>query len=238
VPEPGNPQSLNRYSYALNNPVRYSDPSGHYFESPVDVIFILLDLDFIAIDLIDMAVNGHSAEAQLAYNTDVAALVADVACLAAPGTGGGLAVRTATGVAAAVQVGTKVNQAVRIGKAGAQAARNLWMLAEDASSGQEARDVDWAKQEMDKWGVEDNLSRSDERHLDAVRRERAGEQLSRTEQGHIREVGSARRGLNRALRRINRSLLDPALTPETVSFWLEQQAIIQERIGLIDKVLP
>ena len=29
VPEPGNPQSLNRYSYVNNNPVRYTDPSGH-----------------------------------------------------------------------------------------------------------------------------------------------------------------------------------------------------------------
>ena len=29
VPLPTNPQSLNRYSYVLNNPVRYIDPSGH-----------------------------------------------------------------------------------------------------------------------------------------------------------------------------------------------------------------
>jgi RHS repeat-associated protein len=29
VPEPGNPQSLNRFSYTLNNPIRYIDPSGH-----------------------------------------------------------------------------------------------------------------------------------------------------------------------------------------------------------------
>ncbi len=28
VPEPGNPQSLNRYAYTLNNPVRYTDPTG------------------------------------------------------------------------------------------------------------------------------------------------------------------------------------------------------------------
>ena len=29
VPDPGNPQSLNRYSYTLGNPLRYTDPSGH-----------------------------------------------------------------------------------------------------------------------------------------------------------------------------------------------------------------
>ena len=28
VPEPGNPQALNRYSYVLNNPLRYTDPTG------------------------------------------------------------------------------------------------------------------------------------------------------------------------------------------------------------------
>jgi RHS repeat-associated protein len=30
VPEPYNPQSLNRYSYCLNNPLKYVDPSGNY----------------------------------------------------------------------------------------------------------------------------------------------------------------------------------------------------------------
>ena len=29
VPEPGNPQALNRYSYALNNALKYTDPNGH-----------------------------------------------------------------------------------------------------------------------------------------------------------------------------------------------------------------
>ncbi len=29
MPNPYNPQSLNRYSYTLNNPVRYTDPTGH-----------------------------------------------------------------------------------------------------------------------------------------------------------------------------------------------------------------
>ncbi len=29
VPAPGNPQSLNRYAYVYNNPLKYTDPSGH-----------------------------------------------------------------------------------------------------------------------------------------------------------------------------------------------------------------
>ncbi len=29
VPDPGDPQSLNRYSYVLNNPLRFNDPTGH-----------------------------------------------------------------------------------------------------------------------------------------------------------------------------------------------------------------
>ncbi len=32
VPAPGNPQSLNRYSYVYNNPLKYVDPSGHSAE--------------------------------------------------------------------------------------------------------------------------------------------------------------------------------------------------------------
>jgi RHS repeat-associated protein len=32
VPGAGNPQALNRYAYALNNPLRFVDPSGHFTE--------------------------------------------------------------------------------------------------------------------------------------------------------------------------------------------------------------
>ncbi len=36
VPEPGNPQSLNRYAYTLDNPLRYTDPSGHLTEEQIN----------------------------------------------------------------------------------------------------------------------------------------------------------------------------------------------------------
>jgi hypothetical protein len=39
VPNYADPQTLNRYSYVVNNPLRYVDPSGHNFWDVVDVIF-------------------------------------------------------------------------------------------------------------------------------------------------------------------------------------------------------
>ena len=35
VPEPGDPQALNRYSYVLNNPLRYTDPTGMFSEDEI-----------------------------------------------------------------------------------------------------------------------------------------------------------------------------------------------------------
>jgi hypothetical protein len=34
IPDPGNPQDLNRYSYTRNNPLRYTDPMGHNPNDP------------------------------------------------------------------------------------------------------------------------------------------------------------------------------------------------------------
>jgi RHS repeat-associated protein/uncharacterized repeat protein (TIGR01451 family) len=36
VPDPGNPQALNRYSYVLNNPLRYTDPTGMFSEDQIE----------------------------------------------------------------------------------------------------------------------------------------------------------------------------------------------------------
>ncbi len=35
VPGAGNPQALNRYAYVVNNPLRYTDPSGHYTDDEI-----------------------------------------------------------------------------------------------------------------------------------------------------------------------------------------------------------
>ncbi|NLD35320.1 MAG: RHS repeat-associated core domain-containing protein, partial [Desulfatiglans sp.] len=40
IPDPYNPQSLNRYAYCLNNPLKYTDPSGHMDEYTLPEIVV------------------------------------------------------------------------------------------------------------------------------------------------------------------------------------------------------
>ena len=39
VPDPANPQAFNRYSYSLNNPIRYTDPTGRLTEEEINNYF-------------------------------------------------------------------------------------------------------------------------------------------------------------------------------------------------------
>ena len=49
VPEPSRPLAFDRYAYVYNNPVRYSDPSGHCIFAGVDTIACLL----VALKILD-----------------------------------------------------------------------------------------------------------------------------------------------------------------------------------------
>jgi RHS repeat-associated protein len=58
VPAPGNPQSLNRYSYAINDPVNHRDPSGHCISGTIDTAFCILA--FVGIALLFSQVPSDS----------------------------------------------------------------------------------------------------------------------------------------------------------------------------------
>jgi len=129
VPDPKDPQSLNRYSYTLNNPLKYDDPTGRCIESPLDVAFI-------AFDLYQIGIEGLTTE-------NAAALVVDVACLAMPGaTGGGLAVRAISrggeAAAAVAKAGSHVPagaRAAQVGLKGLQAGDDLGQAAQQIGEG-------------------------------------------------------------------------------------------------------
>jgi hypothetical protein len=59
VPSPANPQSLNRYSYCLNNPLKYVDPTGHMDDH---------DLGLDIPDDWDDYLTRYKAGAQISYS--------------------------------------------------------------------------------------------------------------------------------------------------------------------------
>jgi len=59
-----NPQNLNRYSYALNNPYKYNDPSGNYFETIADIGFVLWDI-------VDIVKNPTNADNWVSLGLDL-----------------------------------------------------------------------------------------------------------------------------------------------------------------------
>ncbi len=119
VPNQYNPLDWDRYSYGLNNPSRYTDPSGHI---PVDII---LDLVFLAYDVGAILIEGPTT-------VNMAALAADAVCAVIPyGTGGGIAVRL--GGEAAIQGVLRLPAGVRA----LQAAEKFAQFASNASSNED-----------------------------------------------------------------------------------------------------
>ncbi|MEK6862516.1 MAG: RHS repeat-associated core domain-containing protein, partial [Nanoarchaeota archaeon] len=59
-----NPQNLNRYSYVLNNPYKYNDPSGNYFET-------VLDIGFVVWDVVDIVKNPLNTDNWISLGLDL-----------------------------------------------------------------------------------------------------------------------------------------------------------------------
>jgi len=231
VPDPYNPLDYDRYSYARNNPVRYNDPSGHI---PLDTI---VDLLFLIYDVGAIIVEGPTPMNQ-------AALAADAVCTIIPyGTGGGLAVRAGgeLAVEGAIRVPLWIRSLQSAEKA-VQFASNIESSgpssSDTSSSKKTYSSLEDAQREVNNWGVEQNLNNSDQAHLDAVIKEQQGGQVipGRT-YNHIKDVQSARNGLNNALRKLDNALRSPGWNAEARAYLLHQRQTIQGRIDAIDQVL-
>ncbi len=126
VPAPGNPQSLNRYAYVTNNPLRYRDPSGHWPETAWDIANI-------GWDIYEVYRDPGNAWNWVALAVDVGAAV-----LPAVPAGVGLVVRGGKAAKAAVEVASHADEVVDAARAlsradeAADAVRAATNLADNA----------------------------------------------------------------------------------------------------------
>ncbi len=141
VPEPGNPQSLNRYAYVYNNPLRYTDSSGHWVETVWDIINIGWDIYEVYRD------------PRNAWNW--VALAADVGAAIIPFVPGGVGAIVHGGKAAkvAVEAASHLDEAV-------DAAR---VVAEAASHADEAADALRAAERAEEAG--ESIGRTIHHHI-------------------------------------------------------------------------
>lgn len=105
VPEPGNPQALNRYAYVYNNPLRYRDSTGHWLETAWDILNI-------GWDIYEVYRDPTNAWNWVALAVDVGAAV-----LPFVPAGAGLVVRGGKAAKAAVEVASHADEAVDAARA-------------------------------------------------------------------------------------------------------------------------
>jgi len=119
VPEPGNPQGLNRYAYVNNNPLKYTDPSGHWLETAWDILNI-------GWDIYEVYRDPRNAWNWVALAADVGAAILP----AVPG-GVGLVVRGGRAAKAGIELATHLDEVADVGR----------VIVEAASHGNEVADA-------------------------------------------------------------------------------------------------
>jgi len=129
VPEPGNPQALNRYAYVYNNPLKYTDPSGHWLETAWDILNIAWDIQEIRQDPGNLWNWG--------------ALVVDVGTALLPGVPAFAGVVSKGGKAAkaAVEVASHADEVVDAGRVVAEVASHADEAADALRAADEATDA-------------------------------------------------------------------------------------------------
>jgi RHS repeat-associated protein len=93
------PQRWNKYAYARNNPLKYTDPDGRLIDT-------IADVGFIGWDVFDMGRSAYRGEG--VSGTQWLALGGDVL---------GAAIPFATGIGAAIRAGSKVEHSVEAARA-------------------------------------------------------------------------------------------------------------------------
>jgi RHS repeat-associated protein len=128
IPDSGNPQDLNRYSYALNNPLKYRDPTGHWVETAWDVLNIGWDLYEVKQD---------------PSLLNIGALVVDVGAAVLPfvPAGAGLIARGGKAAKAAVEVAGHADEVAEATKIGGKVVEEAAVSAAKRAGRQVSREV-------------------------------------------------------------------------------------------------
>ncbi len=125
-----------------------------------------------------------------------------------------------------IQIGVKTAQgSVYLARAGGGGGGTRGVVGGGGSS--RYRSVEDARREIKRWDVQKNLAKSNNWHLDAVRRERLGEILPNSKRmSHFTEVKSAYEGLLNAKRKIDGALQASIWSEEARQFLQAQRQMI------------